>query len=252
MERAGLADTEATLGQLRSRLAAIGLRSDDLVAARARVANARARVKVAGERGEGARVAAAQAATRLEGATERLAEATQQHALLATLAEDVRHLARLADMLNAFRNTLVESVGPRLSTQAAELFAELTDSEYEQLEVDRYSYEIKIRDGGRLYGMDRFSGSEIDLANLALRVAISEHVRLLSGGTVGLLVLDEVFGPLDDDRKARMLTALERLKARFRQVLVVTHDDAIKAELPSAIEVVRLPGRRATAVLRSV
>jgi DNA repair exonuclease SbcCD ATPase subunit len=95
--------------------------------------------------------------------------------------------------------------------------------------------------------MGRFSGSETDLANLALRVAVSEHVRFQSGGAVGLLVLDEVFGPLDDDRKGRMLVALERLRARFRQVLVVTHDTAIKEQLPNAIEVIKLPGRRATA-----
>ena len=92
-----------------------------------------------------------------------------------------------------------------------------------------------------------FSGSEIDLANLALRVAISEHIHFQSGGSVGLLVLDEVFGPLDEDRKARMLLALERLRGRFRQVLVVTHDIEIKEQLPNAIEVVKLPGRRATA-----
>jgi hypothetical protein len=29
-------------------------------------------------------------------------------------------------------------------------------------------------------------------------------------------------------------------------VLVITHDEAIKEQLPSAIEVVKLPGRRAT------
>ena len=46
-----------------------------------------------------------------------------------------------------------------------------------------------------------------------------------------------------------MLLALERLKNRFRQVLVVTHDIAIKEQLPNAIEVVKLPGRRATAHL---
>jgi DNA repair exonuclease SbcCD ATPase subunit len=95
--------------------------------------------------------------------------------------------------------------------------------------------------------MERFSGSETDLANLALRVAISEHVRFQSGGAVGLLVLDEVFGPLDDERKERMLLALERLRSRFRQVLVVTHDSGVKEQLPGAIEVVKLPGRRATA-----
>ena len=179
----------------------------------------------------------------------RLADGRAQHADLADLAERSRHLGRLGDLLSDFRNNVVATVGPRLAAQAAELFAELTDRDYDQLEVDPETYEIQIRDGGRTYGMDRFSGSEIDLANLALRVAISEHVRFQSGGAVGLLVLDEVFGPLDDERKERMLLALERLKGRFRQVLVVTHDTAIKEQLPNAIQVEKLPGRRARAHL---
>ena len=153
----------------------------------------------------------------------------------------------MSDLLNAFRTNVVATVGPRLSAQAAELFAEFTDHEYDLLQVDAETYEIQIVDGGRPFGMDRFSGSEIDLANLALRIAISEHVRFQSGGAVGLLVLDEVFGPLDEDRKERMLLALERLRARFGQVLVVTHANEIKEQLPSAIEVIKLPGRRATA-----
>jgi DNA repair exonuclease SbcCD ATPase subunit len=80
-------------------------------------------------------------------------------------------------------------------------------------------------------------------------VAISEHVRFQSGGSVGLLVLDEVFGPLDEERKARMLLALERLRSRFRKILVVTHAADIKEQLPYAIEVQKRPGRRATARL---
>ena len=179
----------------------------------------------------------------------RLAEAMEQHDQLAGLGDDARHLSRLADMLNAFRNELVASVGPRLSEKAGALFAELTDHEYDELIVNPETYEIQLRDAGLLYGMTRFSGSETDLANLALRVAVSEQVQFQAGGAVGLLVLDEVFGPLDDERKERMLLALERLKNRFRQVLVVTHDNAIKEQLPNAIEVVKLPGRRATAHL---
>ena len=66
---------------------------------------------------------------------------------------------------------------------------------------------------------------------------------------MGLLVLDEVFGPLDEDRKERMLLALERLRGRFRQVVVVTHASEIKEQLPNAVEVVKLPARRATARL---
>ncbi|HLG92931.1 MAG TPA: SbcC/MukB-like Walker B domain-containing protein [Acidimicrobiales bacterium] len=126
------------------------------------------------------------------------------------------------------------------------MFAELTDNEYEGLELDPETYDIRIWDQGVAHGIRRFSGSETDLANLAVRVAISEHIRFLHGGSVGLLVLDEVFGPLDGARKDRMLAALERLRGRFGQILVVTHDEAVKEQLPSALEVVKLPGRRAT------
>jgi exonuclease SbcC len=194
-------------------------------------------------------LAAERAKATADGETKRLRDAEAQHARLAELGTDVQHLGRLAELLSAFRNTVVASVGPRLAVQAADLFGELTDHEYDRLEVDADTYQLQISDGGRTFGLDRFSGSEVDLANLALRVAISEHVRFQSGGSVGLLVLDEVFGPLDEERKARMLLALERLRSRFRQILVVTHAADIKEQLPYAIEVQKRPGRRATARL---
>ena len=247
--RARATHAEGRLTILRDKRRALGFQPAELAAAR----EARDEMKAAAERAaaaaQRAQLDAARARERATAAAEALERGRQQHAALETRAEEARHLGRLSELLGAFRNTVVATVGPRLSGHAGELFAELTDHEYDRLEVDPETYEIQIRDRGRLYDMDRFSGSEVDLANLALRVAISEHVRLLSGGGVGLLVLDEVFGPLDEDRKARMLSALERLKSRFRQVMVVTHDDAIKAELPHAVEVVKLPGRRATARL---
>ena len=247
VEQAAVAESQGRLETLREKVAVLGFRPENLIAALADRVRLQAAAEEATLRAQGSKVAATQSRERADAEARRLTEAVEQHERLGELAEEARHLARLADLLNNFRNTLVASVGPRLSAQAAELFAELTDREYDQLEVDPDTYEIKILDAGRSYGMGRFSGSETDLANLALRVAVSEHVRFQSGGAVGLLVLDEVFGPLDDDRKARMLVALERLRARFRQVLVVTHDTAIKEQLPNAIEVVKLPGRRATA-----
>jgi exonuclease SbcC len=220
-----------------------------LAAARTAHDQAAARTAAADQAARRARLVATQERTRAEGEARRAADARAQHAQLATLRSDARHLSRVADLLAEFRNTVVASVGPRLAQQAAELFGELTDHDYDELLVDPETFGLQISDGGRVFDLDRFSGSEVDLANLALRVAISEHVRFQSGGSVGLLVLDEVFGPLDLERKTRMLDALERLRGRFRQVLVVTHDNEIKEQLPNAIEVVKLPGRRATARL---
>ncbi|MGH9264437.1 MAG: AAA family ATPase [Acidimicrobiales bacterium] len=247
VERAAMAESWGRVEALREKVASLGFRPEHLAAALAERVRLQAAAEAATQRAQASKLAATQARERAEAEARRLTEVTEQHERLAELGEEARHLARLGELLNNFRNTLVASVGPRLSAQAAELFAELTDREYDHLEVDPNTYEIKVVDAGRTYGMARFSGSETDLANLALRVAVSEHVRFQSGGAVGLLVLDEVFGPLDDDRKGRMLVALERLRARFRQVLVVTHDSAIKEQLPNAIEVKKLPGRRATA-----
>ncbi|MHB1924012.1 MAG: AAA family ATPase [Acidimicrobiales bacterium] len=242
-----LATLESELINLRDKVKALDFKPEELARAReAATAAAKASEQATAEFQRLSALALAADAA-LSGERHRLADADQQHERLGALAEEARHLGRLSELLNVFRNTVVASVGPTLSAQAADLFSELTDREYERLEVDPDSYEIQIRDAGVSYGMDRFSGSETDLANLALRVAISEHVRFQSGGTVGLLVLDEVFGPLDEERKERMLLALERLRGRFRQVLVVTHDAEIKEQLPSAIEVLKLPGRRATA-----
>jgi exonuclease SbcC len=243
------ATAEGQVFSLREKVRAVGFDARRLDEARAEAEGSTAAAAAEQRRAQQAQLGAATARAAATAAATRLADAQAQHASLAELATDSLHLSRLADLLSEFRNTVVASVGPRLAVQAAELFAELTDHEYDELQVDAETYGLQISDGGRVYGLERFSGSEIDLANLALRVAISEQIRFQSGGSVGLLVLDEVFGPLDEERKERMLVALERLRGRFRQVLVVTHDSSIKEQLPSAIEVVKRPGRRATARL---
>jgi exonuclease SbcC len=244
-ERAAAA--EARVQTLRDKVRALSFDPAAVEAAAKAREGAHETMRLASQRVKESEAGAIRDRARAQAAAESLERGRDQHAKLAGLESDSRHVSRVADLLGEFRNTVVASVGPRLAVQAADLFGELTDHEYEQLEVDPDTYQLQIGDGGRLYGLDRFSGSEIDLANLALRVAISEHIHFQSGGSVGLLVLDEVFGPLDEDRKGRMLLALERLRGRFRQVLVVTHDAEIKEQLPSAIEVVKLPGRRATA-----
>jgi exonuclease SbcC len=245
--RERVAVARGRLQALREKLHALGFDPQALEHAAAAHREALEAARTSTERAQQAAIEAAREQVTSEAAEARLVDAEAQHAKLSELAGEARHLARVADLLSEFRNTVVACVGPRLAVQAAELFGELTDHEYDELLVDPETYELQISDGGRVFGLDRFSGSEIDLANLALRVAISEHIHFQSGGSIGLLVLDEVFGPLDEDRKARMLLALERLRGRFRQVLVVTHDPAIKEQLPNAIEVVKRPGRRATA-----
>jgi DNA repair exonuclease SbcCD ATPase subunit len=186
------------------------------------------------------------------GLSERLAERraridaeVARRAELAGRESEARHLGRLAELLGEFRNSLVGQVGPALSAQTTALFRELTDGRFDSLDVDGDTFELRVGSAGN--PLERHSGSETDLANLSLRVAIGEQVNLLSGGAVGLLVLDEVLGALDGEHRDRLLGALTRLGARFRQVLVVTHAVDVKEQLPHAIEVAPMGGGRSHA-----
>src|SRR6266545_1524402 len=119
------------------------------------LAVARERVRQAGElarrtHGEHQRAAEALAAARrrhddLERA---LAAARARHEEVAELEERAAYLARLVDLMAAFRLHLVARLGRRLSVEAAELFAELTDHEYQDLVVDPEDYSIRIADQG--------------------------------------------------------------------------------------------------------
>jgi exonuclease SbcC len=201
---------------------------------------------------EQARAALTEARLDERGLSERLAERrarleaeVARRAELAGRETEAQHLGRLAELLGEFRNSLVSQVGPALSAQTTALFRELTDGRFDSLEVDGDTFELRVGSAG--HPLDRHSGSETDLANLSLRVAIGEQVNLLSGGAVGLLVLDEVLGALDGEHRDRLLGALTRLGARFRQVLVVTHAADVKEQLPYAIEVQPLGGGRSRA-----
>src|SRR4029450_8873797 len=203
----------------------------------------------------GTRGAAAQA----RAGAARLAEARQaaldagraQHERVAGLEEEGAYLQKLGDLVAGFRLHLVSRLGRRLSVESAALFAELTDHEYQDLVVDPEDPPLRIADAGTEYELSRFSGSENDLASLSLRVAVS-LVIAESAGELGLLVLDEVPGALARGRRERMLEALTRLQGRFRQVLLVTHNDEVKDLLPAAIEVRKGPDRTSVAALRGV
>ena len=50
-------------------------------------------------------------------------------------------------------------------------------------------------------------------------------------------MLDEVFGSLDDQRRANVVELLRRLQDRFEQVIVITHIDAVRDGLDRVLEV---------------
>src|SRR4028119_2220818 len=98
-----------------------------------------------------------------------------------------------------------------------------TAGRYERMEFDE-NFRVRLLDRFEdSYAIDRFSGGEADVASLSARVALSKIIAARGGGTLGFLVLDEVFGSLDADRRNNVLLALERLKRSFGQIFIISH-----------------------------
>jgi exonuclease SbcC len=254
--RRDLAEADERLDELERRLQALASEAERVAfdpgvheRLGAALAEAEARLEAAQER---ERLAihevtnAEREAARMEG---ELTQAREIAARVDELRSEGRHVERVAMLLDGFRDHLVGRVGPELSREAEALFRELTNDEYDDLKVEEETLNIHIADGASFHAIERFSGSETDLANLALRVAISTHLSRVSGADVGLMVLDEVLGSLDEERKDLMVQTLGRLAGRFHQLFVVTHAERVKDQFPAVIQVRKTRRRRSEAVL---
>ena len=244
-----LAEVAATIQRLTDE--ADGLAFDQ--GAHSAAAVARRDAEAALDRARTAERAASDAAKEHEKAAERLegelSQARQTAERVDELRTEARYLERTAMLLDGFRDHLVARVGPELSREAEALFRELTNHEYDDLRIHDDTLAIEIADGDVYFPISRFSGSETDLANLALRVAISTHLSRVSGADVGFMVLDEVLGSLDEERKDLMVTALGRLANRFHQLFVITHSEQVKDQFPASILVRKTGRRRSVATL---
>jgi exonuclease SbcC len=104
------------------------------------------------------------------------------------------------------------------------------------MELDE-DYNIMIYDDGNSYSIQRFSGGEEDLANLCLRLAISEVITERAGGIFNFIILDEIFGSQDMVRRQNIMKALNGLSSKFRQIFLITHIDDVKNYVENVINV---------------
>jgi DNA repair protein SbcC/Rad50 len=145
-------------------------------------------------------------------------------------------LQALAEHFNLFRQSLTARIRPLIAARASELLALTTSGRYPLMDLDE-DYQINLYDGSNSFALNRFSGGEQDVANLCLRVAISQIVAERSGAGVSFIILDEIFGSQDDERKHLVLQALGQLTSQFRQIFIITHVETIRDLLPVMVEV---------------
>jgi exonuclease SbcC len=121
-----------------------------------------------------------------------------------------------------------------LASYSSDFFERLTDGKYRELELDE-NYNLLIYDNGNPYEIERFSGGEEDLANLCLRLAISEVITERAGGIFNFIILDEIFGSQDIFRRQNIMKALNSLSSKFRQIFLITHIDDLKNDVENII-----------------
>jgi exonuclease SbcC len=152
----------------------------------------------------------------------------------AVLQSDRRMHDELDRAFTDLRTDLNFQLRPELSELASSFLTDLTDDRYSQLELDD-QYNILILEDG--VAKPVISGGEEDLANLVLRLAISQMIAERAGQAFSLLVLDEVFGSLDVTRRDNVIELLRKLQDRFEQVILITHIEGVRDGVDRVISV---------------
>ena len=237
-EHRGLSDNLAALrtrlAALRERRDAIRFSEEDYVALRAdhdRASAAARTTELAAATARGELSSAEQAMAVADRAKASLAETEKK---LHVLLDDKRLHDELDRAFNDLRTDLNFQLRPELSELASKFLSELTDGRYADLQLDDQYNVVVLEDGAP---KPVISGGEEDLANLVLRLAISQMIADRAGQSFSLLILDEVFGSLDESRRHNVMELLRRLQDQFEQVIVITHIEAVREGLDRVLSV---------------
>lgn len=155
-------------------------------------------------------------------------------ALVAALERDRRLHEELHRAYSDLRTDLNFQLRPEVSEIASNFLTELTDARYTELELDD-KYRLLVLEEG--VPKPVISGGEEDIANLVLRLAISQMIADRAGQSFSLLVLDEVFGSLDEVHRQNVIDLLRGLHDRFEQVILITHIEGVRDGLDRVISV---------------
>src|SRR5690242_215319 len=181
-----------------------------------------------------ARAESAAAAEAVESAARRRAERVEREREAQATAVDLALHQELDRALSDLRTELNATLRPDLSELASGFLRDLTNGRYTDLELDE-DYGATLLDDGDPKAV--ISGGEEDVANLALRLAISQMIAERAGQPLSLLILDEIFGSLDEDRRVAVVDLLRSLADRFPQVILITHIDSVREGFDRVVRV---------------
>ena len=240
-----LSDREARFERLKNSIASLGFSEQRYAEVRARYEKAESEVReaelgLASVQGDlkAAETGRDQVERRLRGRKEREAQ-------VRAVKSDLRMHDELDRGFHDLRVELNAAMRPEIAERASAFLSDLTDARYSELELDEQYGTMVMEDG---IPKPVISGGEEDLVNLVLRLAISQMVAERAGQPLSLLILDEIFGGLDESRRYNVVELLRRLGVRFPQVILITHIETLRDEVDRVLHV-EFDQRRSMAVV---
>ena len=223
-----IATSDTRLADLTARQATLGFDPGALAIAQGNVAALTLQVNDLNTAYTDARIAMTQA----ENETRQLIAANIR---LAALRDEVTALKVEADRLDLmtkgfaeFSGELTARIRPRLSDNATDLMERMTTGRYTRMEFNDSYVPLLYNDAQPKFSIDKFSGGEQDVATLAARIGLAQLLAERGGYRIGFMVLDEVFGSLDSERRGTVLDALAALREVVPQLFIISHVDDVR------------------------
>lgn len=127
-------------------------------------------------------------------------------------------LTRALGWLNSAHDEIKSNFAPRLNEKASQMLSYLTREKYEDMRADdNFGINLKTDDGG-IVKAEFMSRGTYDLIYIALRFA---SMSVLTEGKIPLVILDDAFSQLDDERLEKSAELIKNSK-EFKQVFLFT------------------------------
>jgi exonuclease SbcC len=141
-------------------------------------------------------------------------------------------------LINDFMDQVLIRVRNDIAKTAGEILEEVS-GKYSLLKIDD-DFNILVEDGGEFYPITRYSGGEIDMIAVSVRVAISEYLMRFGpeGETYSFLIFDEIFGSQDQEHREKMIQMLRSLEQRFPQIIAISHISDVQGQFDNTLLVV--------------
>jgi exonuclease SbcC len=220
-------------------------RLSDLDFSDERYSKARTAMEEAAQRLEEARARASRLSVRLgvaEADLKRLrGDASRKRELEEKVAERRRRVQVVEttrSLTNRFMDQILVRIRSEIAINAGRILREVT-GKYGRISIDD-DFGILVEDEGEFYPISRYSGGEIDMIAVSVRVAISERLMRFSqnGPSYSFLILDEIFGSQDVEHRESMISMLRSLDDRFPQIFAISHIGEVQGQFDNSILVI--------------